>query len=65
MLFSHSIVGQEDCLVLSVYVPGNGEKRKEPFPVMFFIHGGGFFLGSGTKDFYGPERFLDYDVVRC
>jgi carboxylesterase type B len=62
-MFSHAVVGQEDCLVLSVYVPGNLEKRTDLLPVMFFIHGGAFFLGSGSPDFYGPERFLDHDVV--
>jgi len=32
--------------------------------VMVFIHGGSFNSDSGTTDIYGPERFLDYDVVR-
>ena len=64
MLFTHAITGQEDCLVLSVYVPGNVDSPKEGLPVMVFIHGGAFFVGSGSKDFYGPERFLDHDVVR-
>ena len=58
-----AVTGQEDCLVLSVYVPGQGEKRKDLLPVMFFIHGGAFFVGSGSSDLFGPERFLDYDVV--
>jgi len=30
---------------------------------MVFIHGGGFFFGSGLPDLYGPERLLDYNVV--
>ena len=60
-----AVVGQEDCLVLNVYVPGKVKPRKDGhlLPVMYFIHGGGFFLGSGSSDFFGPERFLDYDVV--
>ena len=58
-----TVTGQEDCLVLSVYVPGQGEKRKDLLPVMFFIHGGAFFVGSGSSDLFGPERFLDYGVV--
>ena len=63
-LFLKTSLGQEDCLVLNVYVPGNGDReRSDLLPVMVFIHGGAFFLGSGSKDFYGPERILDYDVV--
>ena len=58
-----AIVGQEDCLVLNVYVPGKPRKDAHLLPVLFFIHGGAFFLGSGAPDWYGPERFLDYDVV--
>ncbi len=58
-----TVTGQEDCLVLSVYVPGQGERRTDLLPVMFFIHGGAFFVGSGSSDLFGPERFLDHDVV--
>lgn len=31
--------------------------------VMVFIHGGGFSSGSGTAEFYGPDYFLNEDVV--
>jgi hypothetical protein len=58
--------GTEDCLFINVYIPGEaGKARKEEelLPVMFYIHGGGFFLDSGNADIYGPERFMDYDVV--
>jgi para-nitrobenzyl esterase len=70
---SKVVIGQEDCLVLNVYVPDNNNKNNnnennnnnnnELLPVMFFIHGGAFFVGSGSKDLFGPERFLDYGVV--
>jgi carboxylesterase type B len=70
---SKVVIGQEDCLVLNVYVPDNNNNNKnennnnkngnELLPVMFFIHGGAFFVGSGSKDLFGPERFLDYGVV--
>lgn len=51
--------GKEDALVLNVYSP-NLEGR---LPVMVFIHGGGFFSGSGSKLVYGPELFMDKNVI--
>ena len=56
-----TVVGQEDCLLLSVYTP---EIKPDALkPVYVWIHGGGFVGGSGNKDLYGPERFMDYDIV--
>lgn len=31
-------------------------------PVMVFIHGGAFVSGSGHKDFYGPQYFMETQV---
>ncbi|OXA62541.1 esterase E4 [Folsomia candida] len=51
--------GVEDCLKLDVYTPKLTASEK--MPVLVWIYGGGFFIGS-TKD-YGPEYFMDEDVV--
>lgn len=32
-------------------------------PVMVFIHGGGFLSGSGKTDLFGPDYFMQKDVV--
>merc|ERR1711970_284521 len=48
---ARGITGDEDCLFLNIYteeVPTTGLKNMELKPVMFFIHGGGFVMGSGA-----------------
>jgi carboxylesterase type B len=32
-------------------------------PVMAYIHGGGFFLGSGNSEMHGPSRMMDTGEV--
>ncbi len=52
----------EDCLVLNVWTPQvkAGSKR----PVMVWLHGGGFFLGSGGDKYYeGGNLSRGQDVV--
>ena len=51
----------EDCLYLNVYTPGVDAKRR---PVLFFIHGGAFVVGSSSMPLYdgGPLAELG-DVV--
>ncbi|CAG2068860.1 unnamed protein product, partial [Timema podura] len=40
--------GEEDCLFLNVYTPQWPVSRLKP--VMVWIHGGGFEMGSGDSD---------------
>lgn len=56
------VIGQEDCLVLNVYVPTEAYES-EPLPVMIFIHGGGFYEGSGFPSLYGPEYLVNHKVI--
>ena len=51
--------GGEDCLNLAVFSPAL--RPAAPLPVIVFIHGGAFVLGSYTV--YGPHQLLDRDVV--
>ena len=51
--------GGEDCLNLAVFPPSL--RPAAALPVIVFIHGGAFVLGSYTV--YGPHQLLDRDVV--
>lgn len=53
--------GQEDAGVLNVYVPVNSSY--DLLPVMAYIHGGGFQMGSSKTDVFGPDFFMQKDVV--
>jgi len=56
--------GQEDCLLLSVYVPQIFFWRNNTkLPVMVWIHGGNFEYGSATYTGYGPKHFMEREVV--
>lgn len=54
----------EDCLFLNVYTPKLlKDQDVATLPVMLWIHGGGFNLGSGDAAVYGPEFLLQEEVV--
>ncbi|PSN35632.1 hypothetical protein C0J52_24363 [Blattella germanica] len=59
-----NFLGQEDCLFLNVYTPQLTEMNQcKAVPVMFWIHGGGFYVGSGNSDFYGPDYLVNQNVL--
>nr|AGT95756.1 carboxylesterase A5 [Locusta migratoria] len=62
-LISGSCIGNEDCLFLNVYTPMTEHSSGDLKPVMVWIHGGGYIMGSGNADFYGPDYLLEHDVV--
>jgi carboxylesterase type B len=56
----------EDCLVLNIYAPSqaSGGKRwleaSPPWPVLFYLHGGGFNQGSGND--YKGQSLVNHSV---
>jgi len=67
--------GGEDCLYLNVYTKAywdwdwgqtNGpvpQNEQEDLPVVVFLHGGAFVVGSCESMLYGPQVLLDRDIV--
>jgi para-nitrobenzyl esterase len=54
-------IKSEDCLSLNIWSPAADGKQR---PVMFWIHGGGFTIGSGSSELYnGANLANNGDVV--
>lgn len=61
-LFLNIFTGNEDCLFLNIYVPKTCTNPKD-LAVMVWIHGGGFLVGDGSPTIYGPDYFVESDVI--
>ncbi|XP_075164678.1 esterase B1-like [Haematobia irritans] len=59
--FGKFIEGSEDCLYLNVY--SKKIQSEKPLPVMVWIYGGGYHFGEASRDFYGPDYFMQKDVI--
>ncbi|XP_076248261.1 juvenile hormone esterase-like [Calliopsis andreniformis] len=61
---NYGYIGDEDCLYLNVYTP---ETNFAPYmalkPVLVWIHGGAFVIGSSNSTQYGPDFFMEQDIV--
>ncbi|MGB4984925.1 MAG: carboxylesterase family protein [Erysipelotrichaceae bacterium] len=51
----------EDCLYLNVWAPKLDPNKK--YPVYFWIHGGGYFNGCGSMEYYDGSSFANKDVI--
>ena len=45
-------VGSENCLYLNIYTPQIDKNLSKKFPVMIWIHGGLYMMGSGNSKLY-------------
>lgn len=55
----------EDCLSLNIWSPGADQEKR---PIMVYIHGGGFVIGSGSEPLFDGTSFAmqhDLVVVTC
>ncbi|XP_063216864.1 esterase B1-like isoform X2 [Bacillus rossius redtenbacheri] len=60
-MLSNEFVGHEDSLFVNIYTPQLTADQLKP--VMVWIHGGGFNMGSGNTDLYGPDHLVNAGVV--
>ena len=59
-LDGENVVGNEDCLQLSIFTPDTGEEK---LAVMVFVHGGTFLHGASSSPHYGPDLLISRGVV--
>ncbi|KAG5668733.1 hypothetical protein PVAND_016660 [Polypedilum vanderplanki] len=63
-LTARIVTGQEDCLYLNVYTPEiSDDKKAKKWPVLVWLHGGGWVVGHSGYTQYGPEYLLEHDIV--
>ncbi|XP_048509526.1 juvenile hormone esterase-like isoform X2 [Athalia rosae] len=62
---TRKIIGGDDCLYLNIYapLPEEGLPRRSDLPVMVWIHGGGFVMGSGDDFLFGPDYLVKKNVI--
>ncbi|KRT84539.1 hydrolase, partial [Oryctes borbonicus] len=57
-----TVIGDEDCLYINVYVPREKPSPSDNLNVIVHIHGGAFMMASGHM-YAGPEYLMDEDVI--
>ncbi|KXJ80906.1 hypothetical protein RP20_CCG022667 [Aedes albopictus] len=63
------LLGDEDCLFLNIYVPQEGggstqDPQRPRYPVLVYVHGGSFVIGSGRMfATHGGDLLMDHGVV--
>jgi carboxylesterase type B len=59
------VVGSEDCLYLNIYtrkLPDYADMESNSLlPVIFMIHGGSYYFGSGSE--VGPAYLLNHEII--
>jgi para-nitrobenzyl esterase len=57
------VVSSEDCLFLNVFSPVTPAPDGGKWPVMVWIHGGAFIMGSGSTPLYHGASFAQHGIV--
>lgn len=61
--FGVSELFSEDCLTLNIWTPVDALKDGGKRPVLFWIHGGAFIIGSGSQPVYDGTELARHDLV--
>nr|XP_029728686.1 esterase B1-like [Aedes albopictus] len=61
--FGWPILGTEDVLYLNVFTPSLPTKTSKPYPVMVYIHGGGFRMGTANACLVDPCYLVEQGVI--
>lgn len=61
--FGVSVPWSEDCLTLNIYTPAVALEDGVQRPVLFWIHGGAFLIGSGSQPVYEGSDLAALNVV--
>ncbi len=61
--FGISSPWSEDCLTLNIWTPEAAFEDGRKRPVLFWIHGGAFLIGSGSQPLYEGSKLAALDVV--
>lgn len=60
--YSNGIKGSIQCLRVNVYTPQNALPGQD-LPTMVFLHGGGFYEGSGSLKDWAPNFLVKHNVI--
>uniref|UniRef100_A0A2A4JZ33 Carboxylic ester hydrolase n=1 Tax=Heliothis virescens TaxID=7102 RepID=A0A2A4JZ33_HELVI len=60
--FHNTVVGSMDCLHLNIYAPNTANSRNR-LPVLVWIYGGAFSIGFSGRFLYGPQFFVEKEVI--
>ncbi|XP_055624037.1 acetylcholinesterase-like [Toxorhynchites rutilus septentrionalis] len=63
ILFDWPIIGSENELYLNVYTPALPKKDSNKYPVMVYVHGGGYRYGTASSLVYDPVYLIQREVV--
>ncbi|XP_058835765.1 esterase B1-like [Topomyia yanbarensis] len=64
--FNHAtqVLGDEDCLFIDIYHPVRSSPNDvRKLPVLVFVHGGSFAVGSSTSDLFGVDLLMEHDII--
>ncbi|XP_062534488.1 carboxylic ester hydrolase-like, partial [Armigeres subalbatus] len=57
-------IGDEDCLFMNMYVPKNLKSRQQKYPVLVYLHGGSYLVGSAENySIFGVDLLIDNEVL--